>query len=311
MKFLVFFLSLIVFGFSGHLEGSINNRFTGVGVGLKLGHCTVDTLGKVRCWGKLSPKEIPADLGYVHQVVVGLEAACAIHSPNRKVKCWGYLGDPKNFRPYDLTAPADLKDIVQIGLGSHHACSLNVEGKVRCWGEGSAAKVPANLAPARMLAASRYHSCAIVADNGVVCWGDNSVGQTDAPKNLKAESISIGSANGCSVSFEGDVTCWGAEKSSGLLVDKGQTGVPTELEAVKKVVVGDTHACALTQSNSLQCWGGSDPRGKPPEETVRDVFANGAYTCAILKDNSLKCWSHVGVSSAKANITFASPADVE
>src|SRR5690606_9111126 len=70
--------------------------------------------------------------------------ACAI-TAQRRVACWGANGlrqlgvtslGPEDRRDIPVEVPG-LENIVKIALGGEHACALDNEGVVRCWGHNN------------------------------------------------------------------------------------------------------------------------------------------------------------------------------
>ncbi len=131
--------------------------------------CAMNSAGQVICWA--------ADTRFsntVHTVPNGLAAkalstgsdfSCAIQKADDKVTCWG----PKKRNP-----PNDLKAkriAVGGGYGSNpHACAIDLNDNVVCWGDGAGTNVPANL-KAKSIAAGEKTSCAVRPNGSAVCWG--------------------------------------------------------------------------------------------------------------------------------------------
>jgi len=139
--------------------------------------CALSSNGAVKCWkvdGNLSDADASA-----HNVPQGLVAkaissgarmSCAIKSDDSSVVCFSYDASiVKN-------PPANLK-----------AKSIEVGG----WNGGS----------------SPIHACAIDLDDNVVCWGDGA--GSNAPNGLKAKSITSAEKFSCAVKLDGSAQCWG------------------------------------------------------------------------------------------------------
>ena len=143
--------------------------------------CAVDTGGAVWCWEGLDGEaRTISGLGEATDVGVGTNLACA--TTRAGVWCWnhwrGAVASP--------TSPvaAGLDDAVQLAVGMEHACALDADGGVWCWGRNTAGqlgdgtrrgrsravKVP-NLPPARRVDAGHSHSCAESVDGEIWCWG--------------------------------------------------------------------------------------------------------------------------------------------
>ena len=76
----------------------------------------------------------------VKDIGIGTYSACAIGDTGN-LQCWGtaygvgLLGNGEElFVSSRPVAVKDLKDVVSVGVGHHHACALTNQGKVKCWG---------------------------------------------------------------------------------------------------------------------------------------------------------------------------------
>src|SRR5436190_20214158 len=137
------------------------------------------------------------------RLAAGARFSCAIIRGGA-VRCWGIndsgqlgygntrdIGD--NETPASV-APVDLggHKAVAIAAGFYHACALLDNGRVRCWGQGSAGQLgygntnnvgddetPAAAGPVELggkavaITAGGFHTCAILDNGRVRCWGLN------------------------------------------------------------------------------------------------------------------------------------------
>jgi hypothetical protein len=156
--------------------------------------------------------------------------SCAL--AGRTVQCYGR---GTGFERKE-TGPAEgLVSPVQIALGYGHACALEADGRLLCWGwngqgqvgDGTtrdAARPVVVLDGVASVAAGFTHSCAVTMDRRLRCWGDDSRG-----------AIGDGqSGPGLTVT------------GPGRLVD---------VTDVVQVTAGDGFTCALTADASVWCWG--------------------------------------------------------
>lgn len=201
-------------------------------------------------------------------VTAGIYSTCAILG-NRTVKCWGYnsfgqLGGDDTLNRGDQ--PGEMGDAlpaVNLGMGR----------------------------TAYAISAGAYHVCAVLDDFSLKCWGYNSSGQLglgdvnnrgdtgnemgDALPTVSLGSgyvprlVSGGDAHTCTLSFGGQVKCWGSGTYGRLgYGDQTQRGDgPGEMgdalpvvsfgtnRAVLSYELGGTHACALLDDLSIKCWG--------------------------------------------------------
>ena len=126
--------------------------------------------------------------------------ACAIREGGL-VACWGsnyssQLGSGLSEGEY-AEAPVNVPGVNNAvalsaggALGFGHACYINTQGRVHCWGQGgvlgdgdpsaenSATPVQVvGLSDAISIAAGSSHNCAMRADHSIVCWGLGSYGR--------------------------------------------------------------------------------------------------------------------------------------
>ena len=169
--------------------------------------CAVDGAGAVSCWDGVDgvARGIPG-LHPAQDVRVGASLACAA-SPEG-VWCWNHwTGASAPPSP----AAAGVVGAVDLDVGMAHACAVDLDGAVWCWGRNDAgqlgdgtrrgraraARVP-GLPPAARVAVGHAHSCAEARDGAVWCWGHPwglglSLAAADGPVRLPLDD-SAGSA---------------------------------------------------------------------------------------------------------------------
>ena len=160
-----------------------------------------------------------------------------------------------------------LGDIVQITAGSIHACALNSDGEVLCWGAGGVGRLGDGGTTSK--------------DYPVHVVGTSGTGQLNG-----IVQISAGGAHTCALSSVGEVLCWG-QGTSGQLgndVDSNSSypvyvvageGSADHLGGIVQISSGNSHTCALTSDREVLCWGdgvrgqlGNDASGTPMSETI-------------------------------------------
>lgn len=186
--------------------------------------------------------------------------------------------------------------VKSVAAGGRHACALDDEGGVWCWGMsesgqsglGSVAHVAYPEAkvslggPAVEVVSGLDHSCARRDDGAVVCWGSNAWGQLG----------------------------YAGEPSVGDDASAYAAGTVVVGEAVTDLAAGGNTTCAVLASGTVRCWGanGSGQLGlghranigddEPPASAVAldfgapvvQVGVGQTHACARLIDGSLRCW---------------------
>ena len=226
-------------------------------------------------------------------------SACALDANG--VSCWGSNDG--------ITEVPLLNDPVAIAVGWSHACALQSNGDVVCWGDGSAAQIGApELVNPRQIVAGTGFTCALD-DLGLQCWGntyDSLAGETDIDKVELGEGICVQSGTDleclpstgartpatdvntfafslhrCVLSLAGELTC-------SLLIDD----VP-ELTNVELFDVASGYACAKS-AEGIQCWGAEADSlqmtsSYPAVTDIVALEAGDMFAC-VMNDSTVECW---------------------
>ena len=180
--------------------------------------CAIERTGTVWCWGENSgtqlgdgtasaqdrPVRASQVTDTVDDLVTGASFTCGLSEDvaGNVVRCWGSSlfgqlgnGTVGTVSPTPVAVDMGLDDPVQLVAGTTHACALERDGEVRCWGNREFGQVgdgvfcpPGNdchaprpqdtgLSGVTHLAAGSDHTCAVVNCDSVVCWGRNDAGQ--------------------------------------------------------------------------------------------------------------------------------------
>ncbi len=192
----------------------------------------IDALGQVWGWGNnyygqlgatgLGEPAIPTPFlvrsGPYIDAAAGPTYACAL-SLDGEVDCWGSV-------PGSLASALDALLLVDLEVGSRHACGLDGAGRVYCAGDNTtgavgpfdcetcmtAQRVPLD-EPAVDLSVTHLESCAVLERGDLFCWGS---GLTDSrgaiPRRViglpSVVEMSIGLQRKCALDIRGAVWCW-------------------------------------------------------------------------------------------------------
>lgn len=288
--------------------------------------CGLTNHGRVYCWGldyagqigngeplqnEHSPAPVDESALPAHATVKRLSAGgnttCALTFEGHAY-CWGndwagQLGDGEDTEQVLSPSPVlvdysglEVAPVLrEISVGYAHACALDEEGLIYCWGSNSARQVSMQEAPGKAhtpvevyspgvymgLSAGYLHTCALVEGGIAYCWGNGSSGELGSGDfwfeylkpvdtsglgdDFTFAQVSCGRGHTCGVSPEGEVACWG----SGWLGQHGTAGevdaamLPVFLEfdadqsapKIEWISSGDYHTCALGYDERLFCWG--------------------------------------------------------
>jgi len=179
----------------------------------------------------------------------------------------------------------------QVTAGGVHTCALTKTGRAYCWGIANygrlgvgdiqAADLPTPTAVAGSLEflsinPGGFYTCALAKTKAAYCWGAGTDGQLSngvsvAEQNVPLEVsgtlrftvIVAGSNHTCSITTDGSVYCWGANRFGQIGDGSTETRyAPTAVSPQRKfksISAGGNdfsgHTCGITTDNKTLCWG--------------------------------------------------------
>lgn len=195
-------------------------------------------------------------------------------------------------------------------LGGAHACAVQRDRSVRCWGKGSSGRLGSTgtsdllsgaggapsappVGPVTAVSSGDAHTCALTNAATVRCWGQGGSGQlgggsrdnrldgaigasgtdeaTTVPLGTAVASISAGGDFTCAVDAAGTVRCWG----DGAFGELGSRGTDNRLDGLGDGPTDDASAV---------------PLGGPAVA----VSAGPQHACALLATGVVRCWGEGG-----------------
>lgn len=182
-----------------------------------------------------------------------------------------------------LSATSRNTETIQLSLGTN-SCALNSDGRVQCWGPGSAGAngngTVNNALPGSFvlglnnvvqLDTHSNHSCAVKQNGEVWCWGEGSSGELGNQQALdsnipvqvfginNAVAVAMGLDHACALLDTGKVNCWGrnieGQLGNGNLVNSSSPVEVKRLDNVIRIEAGQYHTCALDERGRVSCWG--------------------------------------------------------
>lgn len=274
---------------------------------LSLGHafaCATRSDQSLWCWGRNLRGELgdatmvsryqPAEVASAHTwrtLAVGYEHACALDS-TRSIWCWG-LNDVGQLGirragtkqlPAEVTSPA--VSFVQISGGSRHACGVDSNQRLWCWGGnlngelgiGSALDQPSVVQVGtaldwRAVSAGTQHTCAIRESGTLWCWGTSADGalglgstqSTLTPMQVGSASdwlsVSASNKHTCAIRADHTLWCWGDAALFDPDTTASNTREPVQVGGAQDwetIAAGSTHQCGTRLDGTLWCWGSND-----------------------------------------------------
>ncbi len=275
-------------------------------VGVAVGHvhyCAWDENGQTYCWGfnqlgqvGTTPSEsilVPTSIGgqTFSKVDASGQYSCGV-TDDGEIYCWGSnfsgeLGQSNgaDLSPTPVQVPLD-GEMIDVSTAPAHACAVEAEGSIYCWGRNFAAAVDPTVVTDQILGPTEVDigepavavntgvtsSCALTQSGELHCWGYNASGEMGRDTSLDAvlspgaveadapfvEASSMGHTV-CGVTDTEDALCWG-ENRFGALGDGGfdNRSVPAEVPGGQQwstVSAGNSHACGIDTTGDLWCWG--------------------------------------------------------
>lgn len=172
-----------------------------------------------------------------------------------------------------------------VAVEQDHACALNSNGSLWCWGSNAFTKLGLGLSadatqPTQVgthsdwiaVATGRQHTCGLRAGGSLWCWGDDSFGQVGngsavgsvtQPQQIAAvttwTALDAGAWHNCALALDGSTWCWGLGSAGRLGTgDETTRSAPTwvaSMPTATTLSAGGAHSCAIATSGELYCWG--------------------------------------------------------
>ena len=296
----------------------------------------------------------------------GYSHTCALTSTG-SVYCWGknnygqLASSTLVSSSVPVLIPIPTGAAKGLSVGDNHVCALDIYGNVYCWGGNSGTQL--NRSPSLVRSTVPIYSagmndivaingkgmttCVRDVNSGAKCYGYNFYGQLgigvrdtqDKPTygapnyvvglSKNVISTSAGIYNGCAVTTERVVSCWGANLSGSLGFSENAGVVfpsPIPVKGIRPdanaIFVGASRACITTDSGVAQCWGGNSlgqlGNGRTAaQETPYDVIGISekvvsmslgfSHTCVLLDNGTVRCFGANNLGQLGIGTTAGSP----
>lgn len=237
------------------------HRFVAIDAGTE--HvCALDDAGAAYCWGK----NVLGELG-----VAGAPEKCNVPFYTRQLPDY----EPEACSRVPVLVATPLR-FVAVSAGNSFSCVLTSEGRAYCWGSRRDGQLGAGRrmdhhpevvaveapAPFTQISADGSLACALSRDGDVYCWGGNrSIDATLVQAPVKFTRVSRGWGQTCALTAEGRAYCWGSN-------DAGELG---------------TSATSTMAEDSV-------PHPVAGDLSLQAVDAGFLSTCGITRSQDLVCW---------------------
>jgi len=201
--------------------------------------CGIDEQDMALCWGNSTWHELPNI--QINEISVGKMELCAL-STDGGVGCFGDMAGNSSI--------PSINGFSEISVGtSPHACALNQNSEIVCWGSNQHGETEPPAGKYTNLESGDHVSCGELEGGGIVCWGWDTFGTLNVP-DLEFMKYKIGELAGCGIKEDGQMICWGKFNGheENLLLD----GV------YKDIAVGAYHICGIREDDTVTCVG-SEP----------------------------------------------------
>lgn len=197
--------------------------------------CAIREEGGVTCWGRDDRGQASPPPGEYESLALSAYFSCGL-TLDGHIDCWGDP-DVESYTP-DEGGHTDL------AAGNLSACAIDAAGAASCW---NSAELEVDREGMFTDIAVGGLVCASSSEEPIVCWVRNSgpeINPVDIPTDAGFIDLCVGwGHNGCALSSEGEVNCWGnhlSEAPDGTFV---------------QISCGTYHSCAVTDDGDIVCWG--------------------------------------------------------
>lgn len=142
--------------------------------------------------------------------------------------------------------------------------------------------------PPKAVDCGDFTSCALSTEGDVHCWGRE---KSSPPLGSKATSLALAAQFGCALLENKKVKCWG----TGRIANDGKpytNAKPTDVSGVSDVeelVANGAIACARSAAR-ITCWGGEPKISAVPKGAFTQLAAGFTHACAVDKTGAISCW---------------------
>jgi hypothetical protein len=208
-------------------------------------------------------------------------------------------------------AAAVSTEAEQIATGAHHACIVNSDGGVQCWGANDQGQLGAHsgdqatpvavtalgsvLASTadRSIAAGDNHTC-VLSQGFVQCWGANDKGQLGNGTTIATELSAPALAGVTALSASGNSTCaqlGTGEQASFYCWGKQQAVLDSTAPRLVSLSAGELPAALLPLLGNTATSNATPVVAGLEAVTFKHISTSTEQGCGITNDSRIKCWN--------------------
>lgn len=191
-----------------------------------------------------------------------------------------------------------------------HMCAIDVDGRLHCTGNNSAAQASPPAGRFKSVTASELFDCAIRVDDRLVCWGHgarrfpNAAYNAQKPKaDDRFAEVTIGKYpfgfQTCGRHVDGTVECW-PNRPLSYSYEIAQQPCPNDDACgaaspagykFAQISSGSRHNCGITTDGTIHCWGNNEyGQLNAPSGPFKQVVCGDDFSCGMRPDDSVECW---------------------
>lgn len=189
--------------------------------------------------------------------------------------------------PGPMDPPSSLLDEIPSGahidvaVGMFHACALDAEGEISCWGESDSGQLDAPSGSFTSVALGDRHSCAVSVAGEIECWGCASDscddGQATPPGGSDFSLVVASLYQSCALHDDGTASCWG-----------DSNGFSAALETWSSLDCSGWHCCGNDrETQAVRCSGGDADWA--PSELLHSLSTYSDFACGLRGDGIIQC----------------------
>ena len=217
---------------------------------------------------------------------------------------------------FDPSVPSDCP-FVEVSVGATTGCFRQSNGRVICAGANDAIIDEAPSEALQRVSVGLQHACGIDLDDELVCWGDGPADSALADVEGDFVDVDIEVSHTCARTSTGDVKCWGdhiAYTVSPGDGDDDDDDLERRSPGFFRLDSGPAHACALLaapddltpEEGEPLCFGNCSSAGECDEPGIplTDVGAGRDFSCGLLGSGAgdsaghLWCWGETGFDAS-------------